>query len=170
MDNLNNLVLKSANNGALLGEGSHSVTIAEVSPSMPKGQAFNDPTPQLKIVYKDANGKQFTEWYNTKGYQRYEDLSAKDKQSSLFGSNKGYAVVLATGARVEDPARTESALNILNKVGHDAGIEAGKTFQPIDLIGRKLVIQIGASNDGEYNNLRVKGTRPVSAMVDASEV
>lgn len=171
MTNLKALVLISANSGALLGVGSHRVKIVEISPSTPKGTAFKDPTPQLKIVFKDlVTGKQFTEWYNIVGYRRFNELDKKDQQSGLFTSNQGYAVHMETGMRVEDLARTESAQSILNKVGHDAGIAAGVSFEPKDLMDRELIITVGESNDAAYNNLRIKGTRPVSAVVTAEEV
>ena len=156
------LSFKSVNSGAILGVGNHNVTVAEVVTAYPKSGAFADPTPQLKVLFKsNEDGKQFTEWYNTRGYVRFNELAKADLESGRFSSQEGYAIDKSTGARIIDVKRTEQALSIIGKLGCDAGIALNTDFVPTDLIGKKLTIIVGTD---DRMNLRVKSTRKESKV------
>lgn len=159
------LTFKADNSGALLGQGTHNCIITEVVESLPQSGEFEDPTPQLKTVFKCiTTGKIFSEWYNTRGYVRFKELSEVDKNSNRFTAKDGYAIDKTTGHRLIDSKRTEQALGIINKLGADAGIPLKTEFTEDDLIGRQVAIVIGPD---ERMNLRVKSTRKVTQMAEA---
>ena len=155
---MNDMTFVSQNSGALLGAGTHTCRIHSISPSTPKSPGFTDPTPQLKTVFKTPDGKMFTEWYNTLGYMRFEELSPEDKKSGRFGTIDGFAIDKNTGKRMIDEDRTKAARGIFGKLALDAGIPLGTSFKPSDLIDREVVIVIG---EDDRKKLIVKGTRPV---------
>lgn len=165
------LVFTAESTGRLLGPGSHTVTIEEISLSTPKyeNSVFKDKHDQIKTVFIDENtGMQHTEWFNTKGFARYEDLAEADKRSGKFEDVSGFAVNKSTGLRVIDPQRTKSAMSIFAKLGLDCGVPKGETFKPAELVGESVVIIIGEDTYGGKVQTKLQSTRPVASLaVDA---
>lgn len=130
--------------------GQYLASISEVSMDEAVGDgSHKDKTPQLKVVF-DIAGKRFTNWYNLKGYKKFEDLTAAEKKVHT-ASAQGYAVD-KKGYRVENEENTKKAMSIIERLGLDAGIEAGESFQPEDLVSREVGINIEKNAQG---NLRV---------------
>lgn len=163
------ITLISKNVSNFLPAGRHVCEIVSVSPATPQGEnPWTDKTPQLKVTFS-KDGQIFSAWYNLRGFQLYKDLSAKDQKSGKYVSMgaAGYAVVKATGMRVEDPAKTEAAMNILCTLAAHSGIAEGTEFNETQLVGRTVGVVIGENNNG---NDRVKGTFAPSGVAASADV
>ncbi len=163
MDAIVMITLVARNTNNFLQEGKHIVSIKSVTPAEPQGEAeWKDKTPQLKVTFIAKNGSSFSNWYNLKGFKLFSELTLKEQQSGKFSSvgDNGYAVVTKTSMRVEDPAKSESAQNILCKLAFDAGVAEGGSFTEADLVGKTVGITIGGNERG---NDRVKGSFAPSA-------
>lgn len=149
-----------------LNAGTHLVTIDSVElDEAHTDTSHADPTPQLKIVFKNGEGRFFTAWMNLKGYRKFEDLTPAEKKSNKFKVDaSGYAID-AKKVRLENVENTKRAQSIIGRIGVDCGIEEGEEFAPEDLIGRELGIKIEANSQ---DNLRLVYSMPAS-KVDAQE-
>lgn len=161
------LISKTVSN--FLQAGKHVVEILSVAPATPQGEnPWKDKTPQLKVTF-GKDGQIFSAWYNLRGFELYKDLTAAQQKSGKFVSMgaQGYAVDKKTGIRVESPAKTEAAMNILCTLAAHSGIPEGSEFNETDLVGRTVGIVIGENNNA---NDRVKGTFAPSAMAHAEDM
>lgn len=138
-----------------LGAGTHLVSITEAVTDEAKGDdTHKDRTPQLKVTFMDRQQRIFSAWYNLKGYKKYDELTAKEKQSGKFGtSSNGFAIDAKTKVRIENKDNTAAAMSIIGRLGVDCGIEEGVDFEPEDLVGKELGIKI---EPNDQNNLRIK--------------
>lgn len=156
------------NSNTFLPEGKHIVSVHSISPDQPKESAdWKDRTPQLKVTFKEPkSGFQFSNWYNTKGYTKFEDLTTKQQQSGKYEArgDQGYAVEIKTGMRVVSEENTEKAINIIANLGYACGFDADKQISVEDLHGKTCGITIGPND--RMNN-RVKGTfRPTVEQLE----
>lgn len=169
------LKLTSKESNALLPEGRHIVSVKSmVSETAKASEFYTDVTPQLKITFVDAAGKQFSNWYNLVGFKRF--VATKDGQDALTDAEvksgkyesagpEGYAIHKTgpnKGKRVRSTENTEQALDKLNRLGYACGVEAGAEFDVDDLIGQTCGIEI--KNDGQKNKVN-SAFKPTEAQV-----
>lgn len=156
--------ITSKNNSKILGIGLHLVTIVAIALAKAKASdLYKDITEQLAMTFKDANGLTITRWFNLKGYQLDADQPSRKDDSGRDVPN--YAVG-EDGNRIEDPAKTESALGILARLGFDCGISEGSEFDTSDLEG--LSVGIMVEFDSDFNSSKVAYSVP-AAQVGAAE-
>ena len=110
---------------ALLGVGEHIVTIDSAAMSEAgASELYDDKTPQLEVVYKNAEGMQATSWLNLMGYTRKSDLSEEHLKVLAAGKlaevgPQGYIIDVASNTRLEGESNTEAAMNIVGNIGVD---------------------------------------------------
>lgn len=163
------ITLISKNVSNFLQPGRHVCEIKSVAGATPQGEnPWKDKTPQLKVTF-ECDGRIFSAWYNLKGFKTYKQLTAKEQKSGLYVSmgTAGYAVVKATGMRIEDTEKTEAAMNILCTLAAHSGIPEGTQFSETELVGRTVGIIIGENNNA---NDRVKGTFAPSGVAATEDV
>lgn len=143
------ILLKSQikNSGlGLLPDGNHIVRIDSAIESVATERLvpWDDRTPQLSIKYKNSRGY-ITHWINLVGYFTKEDCPANVK-GVIFKqhpySKIWYAVDFFTNRRIENEAKTQTCLHILERIGNCAGIPQDSNFKPSDLIGLELGIGV----------------------------
>jgi len=152
--------ITSKNNSKILGIGEHLVAIVLiVLATAAKSDLYKDVTEQLAITFQDGAGKTIIRWFNLKGYQ----LDAKNptREDDKGREVPNYAVG-KDGKRIEDPEKTESALNILAQLGFHAGIEEGTEFDTADLEGCEVGIMVERDE--------IFGSNKVAYSLPASEV
>ena len=156
------LISKESN--ALLPEGKHIVTLKSMTSETAKAsEHYTDVTPQLKTVFADANGGQFSAWWNLAAFKRFvatndkqDALTAAEVQSGKFASAgpEGYAIYKTgpkKGQRVRSESGTEMAMDMLNRLAFSCGIEKGTEIDVEDLVGSVLGIEI--RHDGQKNKV-----------------
>lgn len=127
------------NMSKLLSAGTHRVTIASVEEAESNESAeHTDRTPQMKVVFVDAEGRKFTHWFNLRGFKRFEDFDPKAAKAQGLRSTENGIAVDKKGLRIEDEERTEKALKMISALGCNAGIPEGTDFGPEDLVGQEV--------------------------------
>lgn len=149
--------------GGLLQKGLHLVTITEVSKKNARSikDAYEDETPQIEVKFKNDKGV-INHWFNLKGYMSLADLEEAgqevpegyDIRSSGNGKSENYLVNIATGHRLENPDKTDKAVEIFLNFANDAGIPVDEEFAPADLIG--LTVGISVENKAGSESVRIK--------------
>lgn len=154
------MVTAKNNVSKLLGIGEHAVTIESMEPTEAAPSAdYVDKTPQLKVVFKAEDGRQFTTWFNLKGYRSFDKLSAAEQKSGKYiNSDGGFAVDKKTRKRIEDADNTAAAMSILGKLAADCGTPEGEEIELESLVGEQVGIHISLNN---RNKPRVQYTLPV---------
>lgn len=164
------ITLVSRQSSSLLGIGKHETTIVAVEDAeASENDEYSDRTPQLKVTFQSNETKgKFSHWFNLCAYKRFADLTDAEKASKKFASvgDAGYAVLVKTKKRVQDPEATEKALNILNGLLFNCGFPAGEAVEAEDLIGKEVGIEI-SMNDRQ--NARVKSTFMLASVKEAME-
>lgn len=129
----------------LLRDGDHIVRIESVAEALaPINPLFSDRTPQISIRYKSNSGF-ITQWINVTGYMTEPDYQSDVIFNGItFKEHYGveYAVDVFTNRRIENEEKTKTALHILGRIGHCAGIEKDANFELADLVGLEIGIRI----------------------------
>jgi hypothetical protein len=161
------ITAKKREGAELLPKGRHQVTVHSISDAVAESENWTDPTEQVKIVYKEKDGNRYiSDWLNLKGFKRMTDLTDKEKSSGKFEARSSetgdeeYAVNKKTGARVEDPERTEKCLSIFGEIMTSCGVEDGEERDFYSLVGSELYIDV----DTKGSRVIVKRTRSVEEV------
>ncbi|MFA6917044.1 MAG: hypothetical protein WC222_11650 [Parachlamydiales bacterium] len=90
---------------------------SNLSGAQKENYRFADVHDQLAVTFirMDNLPGIITHRFNTRGWVRFDEMSAKQQKSYTKDEVKGYAISKKTGMRVEDPARTVQCSNILNQ-------------------------------------------------------
>ena len=157
---------KSQDSSPLISVGEHVATIDKVYLGEAEGDGrYNDKTEQLVVVFI-ALGKQITRWFNLKGYKTdpkkptVQDDQGRDIPNYLKDKQ---------GNRLEDESNTEACLRIIGQLGHDTGIAADEDFEPSDLEGKEIGINVVSDNSFGKDRLKVAFTMPAERVSAASE-
>ena len=157
---------KSQDRSPLIAVGEHKATIDKVYLGEAEGNGrYNDKTEQLVVVFMAAK-KQITRWFNLKGYKT-------DPKKPTIEDDKGRDIpnylVDKQGNRLEDEKNTEACLRIIGQLGHDAGIATDEDFEPSDLEGKEIGINIVEDASFGKARLKVAFTMPAERVSAASE-
>jgi hypothetical protein len=106
----------------VLGEGKHLVKITHVEDTISKTTGQD----QIRMKFEDENGAELDAYFNTVGF-------LKDKNG---------AYVLKNGKRVVDAEASAIVQGIIAKLGNNAGIDEGDSFEAEDLLGRTVGIAV----------------------------
>lgn len=150
----------------LLGEGDHVVRVAEVGLTEAAAKEdYADRTPQLEVKFVGKGDKFITCWFNLKGYCVFEELPETEKKSGNFEprGSMGYATDVTNDQRITSQEKTKAALNIVAKLGNDAGIPTGSKFQPKNLLGLVVGVHVTRNTQGQ---LRVGYSMPATQVVE----
>ena len=126
------LMITAVKSTPLLEDGVHDVRIVSAKLIDAPNANFVDKTPQLEIVYANAEDRKVTKWYNLKGYAANPDGSVKIDEN--------------TGERIESPENTESCMRILGNVALAAGAEEGQQVSINDLVNAEVRITVQRKN------------------------
>lgn len=142
----------------LLSVGYHDVQIDNVEiTNSNASDEHDDVTLQVAVTFRNDNGI-ITGWYNTKGFKKYDELTAAEKASGNFDTTStGYAIKLTKNKagkvikreRIEDAERTEKCLDILGKLATNAGFAVGEDVEVEELKGKEVGIKIEMNNSGQ---------------------
>jgi hypothetical protein len=126
--------------GNVLPAGNHAVKVNKIymtdSFTKPDGSAKTDvvwdkPTPQLGVQFTGEGGV-ITSFLNGLGYDHASDFDPEVLQKGGFVEVEGYVAKLLESGKYErypNEARTESCVNILNKLLWACGCEEGTTLK-----------------------------------------
>ncbi len=151
--------------------GTHEVSIASIEDAVTnpptvddinadgdvvKVPLWNDVASQIKVTFDaiEGDGKHI-EWYNTKGYKRYSELTEGQKKSNAYasrsfaGSSEDYAILKSTNMRIEDEERTAKCLEIIGELAYICGAESGEELEVKDLEGALLSLTLKANAQGK---------------------
>lgn len=152
--------ITSKNNSKILGIGEHLCTIILIVLATAKASdLYKDLTEQLAITFQDVSGKTIIRWFNLKGYK----LDAKNPtRVDEAGREVNNYAVGKDGKRIEDPEKTESAMNILAQLGFHCGFEEGDEFDTADLEGQTVGIMV--ERDAAFGSNKVAYSLPASEV------
>ena len=106
---------------------------------------------QLAITFGGVKGGLITNRFNSKGFERYDELDDKQRASGLFTNVEGFACIKNKKGqleRVESVAKTTECINIINKFA--AAIDAVEGESLVDTIEaaiadkRELIVVVKA--------------------------
>jgi len=150
-------------NNSVLRDGTHLVTISEVSDDLAKAfpHLWTDRTPQLRIKFKSAGGAFISQWINLIGYHTEESIGASKPTHIVFKqhpvSKEMFAVDVRNNKRIENPDKTAVCHAIICRIASSAGLIDGQDFTLPDLLGKQLYITV--------KNGKVTHTHTISEMV-----
>jgi hypothetical protein len=136
---------------------------------------FSDATPQLGIMFRDAEGNVGWHRFNMLGYKRWDDLSDKQQESGkfervTFGEQVYACKQQANGlVRIKDEKRTAGAHSFVDQfvaaVGR-TGQTVGEALPAMLESGEKFAVTLVDDDYGDDTNVKVKSFASVEAMVD----
>ena len=131
--------------GSLIGVGLHTAIVTSAIETKSK-----QGTEQLEITVQNAAGVTRNIWLNLTGFRankkgEYIDANGKMIKWSLQDSPEVISKALAR--RIEDPAKTETCLRIVQEFACDCGIPDGDDFEVSDLVGSTVLV--GVMDDGK---------------------
>lgn len=139
---------------SLMPVGDHVVKCTGVAVARPKESAeYDDVTPQVELQLENEDGKQIRWWLNTKGFVRFDKLTAdhlkdinpadlnikkadwakmsvQNRIDAAFTASEGqgYAINNVTRQRVVSEENTKQALDIIGKLANHCGVVTGKSL------------------------------------------
>lgn len=140
--------ITSKSNSALIEPGIHVATVNKIYTDTASSGAE-----QLAVEF-DANGKKITRWYNLTGFQISKEEPTRKDASGRTVPN----YLEKNGKRIEDPAKTESCVSILEQLAFDCGVPLGKSIDSSKLEGEEVGIKVVSEDTGFGERLSVKFT------------
>ena len=143
-----NYVSQSHNRkNSVLKDGTHLVTISEVSDDLAKAtpHLWSDVTPQIRIKFKSPSGAFISQWVNLIGYHTSETLTEAPPHVTFKKhpiSKEDFAVDTRVNKRIENPIKTETCHKIICRIASSGGLVDGTEFNLIDLLGIQLYITV----------------------------
>jgi hypothetical protein len=148
---------------SILKDGTHLVTISEVSDDLAKGfpSLWSDRTPQLRFKFKSASGAFISQWVNLLGYYTKESIGEIIPAHITFKqhpvSKEFFAVDVRNNKRIENKEKTAVCHAIIGRIASSSGMIDGQDFGLNDLLGRQLYITVA--------NGKVTHTHTIQEMV-----
>lgn len=133
---------------------------------------WETPTPLVMVTFADGS-RAIVHRYHILGYKKYEDLTAKQKESGDYEpSEEGYA--LKDGDRIVDEDNTAAAQRILSQVFSAVGLKAGSTLDDLDNLVKareaecRITVEEAETPDGK-KYLEVKSVKAIKAEAPITE-
>ena len=147
-------------NRKLIEAGTHLATIEKVY-----SDTASTGADQLAVKF-NANGNTITRWYNLQGFQ-----VDKNQPTTLDSEGRSVPNYLRDkkGNRLEDTAKTEKCISIIQEVGLHAGLQKDTEFEAQDLEGREVGILVDSEDEGYGERLFVKWTLSPSKVSVTAE-
>lgn len=152
-----------ARKNSILKDGTHLVTITEVSDDLAKAfpSLWSDRTPQLRFKFKSASGAFISQWVNLLGYHTKDTIGETIPAHVAFKqhpvSKETFAIDVRNNKRIENKAKTETCHAIIGRIASSSGMIDGQDFSLNDLLGRQLYITVA--------NGKVTHTHTIQEMV-----
>lgn len=144
-------ITAKARKSALIGKGLHLATIQSISETVSKSG-----TPQLEMKLVNGQGLVRMYWFNLRGYKTNAKGDYVDSKNRMIeylslpeGSDERHA---ALAKRVEDPEKTQTCLEILEKFAGDLGFEEDEDINTDDFVEKQLYIVV--TDDGVAGNIK----------------
>lgn len=170
----------------LLTAGEHRVRILSIrmtdADHKLDGNVKDNPKPwvdvhqQLAVTFGAIKGGLITNRFNSKGFERYDELTDAQRASGLFQNIEGFACTQNKKGqlqRAESVAKTTECINIINKFAASLGVAEGESLlESIDAAiadKRELVIIVKADSYKGKDQVVVSGYKKVADVTASKE-